>query len=75
MKPVHTIKDYIFMNDVRRNTTSVLTGGLWYFFVGEQWINEASFNELRPSVEYKPYNEKGVNPCRKNNYISNTKSY
>lgn len=75
MKTVHTIKDYLLLNDVRRNTTSLLTGGLWYFLIDNEWINEAIFNELHPAVEYKPYNDKGVNPCRKNNYISNTKSY
>ncbi len=75
MVVVHTVGEYLRRSEVRRNTPSALCDGLFTYLVNGVWIGEDEFNSLHPPVEYLPFNEKGVNPCRKHAFVTNTKSY
>jgi len=75
MITVHSVSEYLARNDFRRNATAIISGGLMTFLVDGERISEEEFNTRYPITEFTPYNEKGVNVCRKVGFITNTKSY
>lgn len=76
MRTVHTVKEYLEMNERRRNVLSVIASGEFFYLVNGVWVGEVKFNELMPGAEFKKAgNIYGDNPNRKANFINNVKSY
>ena len=68
MLTVHTVSEYIQYKDMRANTPAMIKDGVMLYWVFKKWVDKEVFDILCPQVDFVKFNEKGVNPCKKNTY-------
>lgn len=56
---VHTVSEYIRLNELRKNTTAIIKDGKSFFVIDGNLVNLETFNKLRPKVDYQRLNPKG----------------
>ena len=61
-KITHSISDYFHLNQMRKNTHWRLVEEKWMFEHMGVWHPKELFDEIYPQYDYKPFNDKGVNP-------------
>ena len=61
-KITHSISDYFHLNQMRKNTHWRLVDEKWMFEHQGVWYDKDMFDEIYPQYDYKPFNDKGVNP-------------
>lgn len=61
-KTTHSISDYFHLNQLRKNTHWRLVDEKWMFEHMGVWHPKELFDEIYPQYDYKPFNDKGVNP-------------
>lgn len=61
-KITDSIKDYFYLNQLRKNTHWRYVDEKLMFEHQGLWYNKEDFDIIYPQYDYKPFNDKGHNP-------------